>query len=127
MFTARFLAEKYKMKIVKVPLLVEQDCGDWTGKNFMELMDTHPERFFRDGGKPITYMKTVPGGEGERQMAKRAKKFLSWLKKNYSGKKVIAFSHGVFMHACVSVSMKIPAPEVYRMRIPNTHYRKLVL
>lgn len=125
MSTARFLARKYAMKIIPEPLAAEQDCGDWTGKNYFKLMQTHPSYFFYDSGTVSTYMVKVPGGESWAAICRRARKFLEKMKREYAGKKIVVFSHGVFMHACFSVHNKIPAPEVYRVNIRNTHFRKL--
>ncbi len=127
MSTARPLAKKLKIKIVGEPLLVEQDCGDWTGKNYYRLMQTHPSYFFYDEGTVTTYMVKVPGGESWATICKRARKFLAKMKKEYAGKKIVAVSHGVFMHACWSIVKKIPAPEIYRINIRNTHWRRLEL
>ena len=125
MSTARVLARKYRMKITREPLLVEQDCGDWTGNNYFKLMQSHPQYFFYDEGTVSTYMVRVPGGESWAAICHRARKFLMHAKKKYPGKTIVAVSHGVFMHACWSVKNKIPAPEVYRINIRNTHWRRL--
>lgn len=127
MSTARALARRLKMRIVKEALAVEQDCGNWTGKNYFTLMQTHPSYFFYDEGTVSTYMVKVPGGESWSAICRRARKFLAKMKKEYAGKKVVVFSHGVFMHACWSVHNGIPAPEVYRVNIRNTHWRRLEL
>lgn len=123
--TAGFLSRKLKMHVEIEPLLYEQDCGKWTGLNYYEKMKTRPEHFFFDRGKVSTYMKNVPGGESWEDLMARARKILASLKRKYEGKTIVAFSHGVIMHACVSAATGIPAPEVYRIDIKNTHWRRL--
>lgn len=119
MSTARFLAKKYGMKIITEPLLVEQDCGKWTGKNYRGLCRRLPHYFFKDGERRTHYLIKVPGGEGWHAIVRRAGKWLAKVKKGHAGKTVVAVSHGVFMHACVEAAGMAKAPEVFRLDFKN--------
>jgi len=122
MQTAEYFAKKYSLPVIIEPLIAEQDCGRWTGKSLDSLTKKYPSWFFHDRGKPTHYPIRIPGGESWNDAKKRARKFLKMIETKYTGKKVLAFSHGVFMQACTSVFYGIRPPKLFRCYLRNLYW-----
>lgn len=126
--TAKHLAQKYKMQLIIVPETTEQDCGNWSGKNMLRLVETHPKNFFRkSNGRISHYLITIPGGESWEGVKKRAKRFLSTVRDAYPGKKVVVVAHGVFIIACVSQLTGVKPPKLWNYHLQNAQAVKFIL
>lgn len=126
--TAKHLARKFGLPLVIVPETTEQDCGKWSGKNMLRLVETHPKNFFKKtNGRISHYLITVPGGENWEGVRKRAKRFLSTIKDHYGGKKVVVFAHGVFIIACIEELTGMKPPKLWDFHVQNAQAVKFVI
>ncbi|MDE1798258.1 MAG: histidine phosphatase family protein [Candidatus Micrarchaeota archaeon] len=118
--TAKHLAKKYKMGVIVVPDTTEQDCGDWSGKDMLKLIEKHPKNFFRRADGTLThYLIAIPGGESWKGVRKRAKRFLSTVHDLYLGKRVVVFAHGVFIIACIEELTGVRPPKLWDYHLKN--------
>lgn len=126
--TAYYFEKKFSKKAHKMDLLKEHDLGEWTGKSALKLKHEFPKYFFdyEDGGKSH-FLVRVPGGESWEDIKKRAKKALQEIKKKYAGKKVLAFSHGIFTIACIANVAGIKPPRLWNYRLKNCEWVKFVI
>jgi len=93
--TARQIAKRFGSKIVYLPLLKEQDTGDWTGKRVDSLQKRYPDAFIKNGKKMTRIFYKAPNGENIGKIEKRARKIM-WLAKNkYKARPLLIVSHGV--------------------------------
>lgn len=118
--TAKHLARKYRLPLIVVPEISEQDCGDWSGKDMRKLIGRHPENFFRRADGTLThFLIGVPGGESWEGVRKRARRFLSTIRGHYAGKRVVVFAHGVFIIACVGLLTGARPPRLWDYHLQN--------
>ena len=107
--TCRIIAQPHHKDVETTPLLRERDWGDFTGAFIPDLKDKEwPENV-----------------ESIEKLKSRAQNFLTFIKVNYTDKKVLAVGHGIINKAIQSVYFKLPMNEVQKMT--NAEVRILIL
>ena len=97
--TARIVAGPHGLEVVTTPLLRERDWGSFTGRYIPDLKDeVWPD--------DIETLDT---------MLARAGRFLSFIKAQYPGKKVLAVGHGIINKAIQAVFYGKQMPQVEKM------------
>ena len=107
--TARIVAQHHGLPVVTTPLLRERDWGDFTG------------RFIPD-------LKGLPFPDNVEQLdllLSRARQFLHYIYKEYSGQTVLAVGHGIINKAIQAVYYDCGMKDVPRMT--NAEVRLLEL
>ena len=107
--TCRIIAQPHGKDIITTPLLRERDWGGFTGLFIPHLKD-----------KPWPADVETLG-----QMKERARRFLQFVNKHYSGMTVLAVGHGIINKAILSVHQGIPMNEIQKMA--NAEVRHLNL
>ncbi len=126
--TAHYFEKRYGLAAIRLGLLSEQDCGDWSGHSMLKLVKEHPERFFPyEDGRRSHFLKTVPGGESWNDVLGRARRFLAWVRKAHPGKRILVVSHGVFDIACASLLSGIEPPRLWECRLKNADWMRFEL
>mgnify|MGYP002853293274 CR=1 FL=1 len=107
--TARIIAEPHRLEVIQTPLLRERDWGDFTGRFIPDLKgETWPENV-----------------ESLENLLSRAGEFITYVKKAFPGKKVLAVGHGIINKAIQAVYYGKSMSEVQRMM--NAEVRVLEL
>ena len=107
--TCRILAEDTQAEVVTNPLLRERDWGGFTGRFIPSLKDeVWPDDI-----------------ESLDELLSRARRFLSFIKEEYPGKKVLAVGHGIINKAIQAVYFDKTMKEIPRMM--NAEVRTLEL
>lgn len=104
--TASIVLAGMQLPIVYTPLLRERDMGSLTGKTIAD--------------NPLNA--TV---ENLEQCAARAREFLGLVRERYSGRRILAISHGYFLRVMLSVATSTPYDDI--ARIDNCELRRIVL
>lgn len=90
--TAQIVADLYNFSKVAVePLLLERSFGEAEGLSHEEWRAKYSDT------------NTVPGGESHSDLEKRAQLLLDTLAANYSGKRVLAVSHGALIRVLLRI------------------------
>lgn len=111
--TARIIADGNALGEVLIePLLLERAFGEAEGLNYHEWKKTH------DAGA------SIPGGESLSQLAERALRLLEHLGAEFSGKRVLAISHGALIRKVVRIVSNRELPREGE-RFANTSLTKL--
>ena len=109
MDTCRIIAQRHDKEIVTTPLLRERDWGGFTGRFIPSLKDeVWPDDI-----------------ESLDELLSRARRFLSFIKEEYPGKKVLAVGHGIINKAIQAVYFDKTMKEIPRMM--NAEVRTLEL
>ena len=99
--TAMAVARRKNIQPVKTPLLREMDWGIYTGKVADEMdFTTLPEN-----------VETIE------TMYKRAEDFITFLLREFSGKRILAIGHGGFNRAIIAQLEHRPAEDILRLPI----------
>jgi probable phosphoglycerate mutase len=107
--TARIIAEPHRLEVVTTPLLRERDWGSFTGRFIPELKgEVWPDDI-----------------ETLENLLSRAGEFIAYVRKTYSGKKVLAVGHGIMNKAIQAVYYKKSMSEIQKMT--NAEVRTLEL
>ena len=107
--TARIVAEPHHLPVVTTALLRERDWGDFTGRYIPDLKgQPWPEKV-----------------EKLDHLLQRARKFLHYIYKEYTGQTVLAVGHGIINKAIQAVYYDCQMKDVTRMT--NAEVRKLEL
>ena len=107
--TASIIAAPHGLKVVTTPLLRERDWGGFTGRYIPSLRDeVWPDDI-----------------ETLENLLSRAGEFITYVKKTYQGKKVLAVGHGIINKAVQAVYLKKSMSEIPRMS--NAEVRELLL
>ena len=97
--TARIIAESHHLEVIQTPLLRERDWGGFTGRYIPELKgEVWPDD-----------VETLDN------LFSRAGEFITYVKKTYPGKKVLAVGHGIINKAIQAVYYGKQMSEVQRM------------
>ena len=97
--TAMIIAEPHHLEVVQTPLLRERDWGGFTGRYIPELKgEVWPDDI-----------------ETLENLLSRAGEFITYVKKTYPGKKVLAVGHGIINKAIQAVYYGKQMSEVQRM------------
>ncbi|MCR5197343.1 MAG: histidine phosphatase family protein [Prevotella sp.] len=107
--TARIVAQHHGLPVVTTPLLRERDWGDFTGRFIPDL-------------KGLPFPDNV---EQLDQLLSRARQFLHYIYKEYSGQTVLAVGHGIINKAIQAVYYDCGMKDVPRMT--NAEVRLLEL
>lgn len=107
--TARIVAQHHGLPVVTTPLLRERDWGDFTGRFIPDL-------------KGLPFPDNV---EQLDQLLSRARRFLHYIYKEYSGQTVLAVGHGIINKAIQAVYYDCGMKDVPRMT--NAEVRLLEL
>ena len=107
--TARIVARHHGLPVVTTPLLRERDWGDFTGRFIPDL-------------KGLPFPDNV---EQLDQLLSRARRFLHYIYKEYSGQTVLAVGHGIINKAIQAVYHDCGMKDVPRMT--NAEVRLLEL
>ena len=107
--TARIVAQHHCLPVVTTPLLRERDWGDFTGRFIPDL-------------KGLPFPDNV---EQLDQLLSRARRFLHYIYKEYSGQTVLAVGHGIINKAIQAVYYDCGMKDVPRMT--NAEVRLLEL
>ncbi len=97
--------------------LREFNFGDWDGKHFTEVAETHPEL-------SRTYWETpgdiaAPGGESWNQTARRVARVVDDITARHIGKHIIAVAHFGVILTQVQRAMGVDAAQVLAHKIDN--------
>jgi len=107
--TAAIIAVPHGLKVVTTPLLRERDWGEFTGRYIPSLKnEVWPDDI-----------------ETLENLLSRAGEFIAYVRKTYSGKKVLAVGHGIINKAVQAVYFKKSMSEIQKMS--NAEVRELVL
>ena len=107
--TAAILAVPHGLEVVTTPLLRERDWGGFTGRYIPDLKnEVWPDDI-----------------ETLENLLSRAGEFITYVKKTYPGKKVLAVGHGIINKAVQAVYFKRSMSEIPKMS--NAEVRELVL
>ena len=107
--TASVIAAPHGLEVVTTPLLRERDWGSFTGRFIPDLKgEVWPDDI-----------------ETLENLLSRAGEFIAYVKKTYSGKKVLAIGHGIINKAVQAVYFKKSMSEIPKML--NAEVRELVL
>ena len=107
--TARIIAEPHRLEVMTTPLLRERDWGSFTGRFIPELKgEVWPDDI-----------------ETLENLLSRAGEFIAYVRKTYSGKKVLAVGHGIMNKAIQAVYYKKSMSEIQKMT--NAEVRTLEL
>ena len=107
--TASVIAAPHGLEVVTTPLLRERDWGSFTGRFIPDLKgEVWPDDI-----------------ETLENLLSRAGEFIAYVKKTYSGKKVLAVGHGIINKAVQAVYFKKSMSEIPKML--NAEVRELVL
>lgn len=97
--TARIIASPHHLEVETTPLLRERDWGSFTGRYIPELKgEVWPDDI-----------------ETLENLLSRAGEFITFVKKTYPGKKVLAVGHGIMNKAIQAVYYQKPMNEIQRM------------
>lgn len=107
--TARIVAAPHGLEVTTTPLLRERDWGDFTGRFIPDL-------------KGLPFPDNV---EQLDQLLSRARRFLHYIYKEYSGQTVLAVGHGIINKAIQAVYYDCGMKDVPRMT--NAEVRLLEL
>jgi broad specificity phosphatase PhoE len=111
--TARIVAESNALGEITIePLLMERAFGEAEGLNYHEWKKQHDAH------------QTVLGGESLPDLEARAHRLLAHLAKTYSGKRVLAVSHGALIRKVVRIVSNRELPRDGE-RFANTSLTKL--
>lgn len=91
-YTALPFARDRNLEVIRVPELMERDCGHWTSKSFDEVERLYPEERLQWNNDPMNL--TISGGESSPDMINRFGKALDKIAKENEGKVVLVASHG---------------------------------
>ena len=97
--TARIVAGPHGLEVVTTPLLRERDWGSFTGRYIPDLKD----EVWPDDIETLD------------AMLARAGRFLSFIKGDYAGKRVLAVGHGIINKAIQAVFYGKQMPQVEKM------------
>lgn len=95
--TAEIIAEKFKKELILSDYLKERDFGSLSGQLYEETWEEMKKSGFNDPrGADVkqTYDYRPYGGESVEDVKMRLQKFIDGVKKNHSGKIVLAVTHG---------------------------------
>ena len=107
--TARIIAEPHGLEVVTTPLLRERDWGGFTGRFIPDLKnEVWPDDI-----------------ETLENLLSRAGEFITYVKKTFPGKKVLAVGHGIINKAIQAVYYGKTMSEIQRMM--NAEVRVLEL
>ena len=107
--TANIVRQPHGLSLCTTPLLRERDWGSFTGRFIPDL---------RNAEWP-------PDVEPLETLFERAQRFVSFIRNNYRGQRVLAVGHGIVNKAIQSVVLNQPMKEVPKMA--NAEIRRLVL
>lgn len=99
MDTCAIIAQPHGGQVLTTPLLRERDWGSFTGKFIPDLKDA----VWPDDVETLEQMKA------------RASEFLTYLRKEFPGKVVLAVGHGIINKAIQSVYFGKPMNEIQKM------------
>lgn len=121
MQTARPLAARFGMQIIRMPKAMEQDYGSLSGKTRNELMVPKYRRYFHyEPSGHIYTVRSPGGGESWEDLKKRAASMFRWLDKHYAGQKVVVVSHSDFINCAYGVRNHLSNEQTWRRRdVPN--------
>ncbi|MFN3910087.1 MAG: histidine phosphatase family protein [Candidatus Anstonellaceae archaeon] len=126
--TAYYFEKKYKLKAEIVKELEEQDFGKWSGKNATKIKKLYPKFFMPySNGELSNYVYFPPGGESYFELKKRVRKIFQKIKKEYKGKVVFIFCHGVVMLAILEIVTKIKPPKLLTLSLKNGSFIDLLI
>ena len=107
--TARIIAEPHRLDVVQTALLRERDWGGFTGRYIPSLKgEVWPDDI-----------------ETLENLLSRAGEFITFVKKTYPGKKVLAVGHGIVNKAIQAVYYGKPMSEVQKMTNAEVRILKL--
>ena len=101
--TCELIARPHGKAVTTTPLLRERDWGSFTGKYIPNLANLNDPSLWPDDIESLEDLKA------------RAKEFLTWLKEEYTDKKVLAVGHGIINKAIQSVYFDKPMNELKPM------------
>ena len=111
--TCELIAAPHGKAVRTTSLLRERDWGSFTGKHIPSLANIKDPSLWPDDIESLEALKA------------RAKEFLTWLKKEYPNKRVLAVGHGIINKAIQSVYYDKPMNELKPMG--NAEVRMLEL
>lgn len=97
--------------------LREFHFGDWDGRHFTEVAETHPELSRDYWENPGTV--APPGGESWNDVAKRAGAEVAELRHSYVGQEIVVVAHAGVILTQVQVALGVSASQALSHRIDN--------
>jgi probable phosphoglycerate mutase len=117
--TANLINSYLQIPVIETdPILRERNFGIFHGLDRTEAERMYPHEASQIwSGDPNV---AIPGGESRAQVRKRAEQFLSEFPVKYSGKKILAVTHGGIINPILRIVLRIPFDEPRRFKLPNT-------
>ncbi|MBN1438826.1 MAG: alpha-ribazole phosphatase [Anaerolineales bacterium] len=109
--TARIIAGRRGCPLRADPRLRELSFGDWEGKTFAEIAESHPDQFRAWRRDPTA--NAPPGGETLAQLAARTGSVWGDLRALQSPRHVAVVAHGGSLQMLICIALDLP-PERYR-------------
>ncbi|MBT3991786.1 MAG: histidine phosphatase family protein [Rhodospirillaceae bacterium] len=97
-----------------VPGLMEQDFGEWNGKNWDDLRDDHAIAFWQNFAT-----QAPPGGESFIHMMDRVSDTIAELSLEYQGKNIIAVTHAGTIRTALAMALNLFAKSALAFQLDN--------
>lgn len=115
--TARLIAERHGLQVVKMTCFNEMNFGDWEGLLFEEVMTRHrdlAEAFWADPGSV-----TIPGGESVAQVAERVMSGVVEITSRHPSGAVVLVAHGGCIAVMLCAVLGVATGGFWRIRQDN--------
>ena len=124
MITAQCTVDLIGGEIIAAKELREWDFGELEGRKRDELIKEYPEvmNFFINSHQEII----VPGGEKRSELESRIKNYFTYLAKEYTGKRLLVFSHGGALRSLFRFIVGYPAANNIFPQISNASYSSCI-
>lgn len=105
--------------LVKMASLREKSFGDWEGKTFAEVEQSHPSLFRRLFDEDVEF--APPGGESDLQLHARLKSAADELLARHADSEgnILVAAHGGSLRGLITAMMGMPAEYMWRLRLSN--------
>ncbi|MDH3643940.1 MAG: histidine phosphatase family protein [Gammaproteobacteria bacterium] len=114
--TAYILNSHLRAPVSYDDVLMERDCGDWSGLTMDEIAERFPEAWQARGDDP--YSHRPPGGENFEDMIARVREFLDALFEKRDSE-IALVTHGALSRAILAHFLELGPVELARVRHPN--------
>ncbi|MDA7982029.1 MAG: histidine phosphatase family protein [Alphaproteobacteria bacterium] len=95
----------------------EQRFGEWEGRGYRELDESHPREWRAFWEEPHLYC--PPGGESFSDQVSRVGSAVERLVSGYSGRDIVVVCHGGTIRAAMCLALGVPLERSFSLRVDN--------
>jgi alpha-ribazole phosphatase len=122
--TAGAIAAPHGLQVQVLDALSELDFGELEGMTYDEIAASRPRLYAEWMSAPTTV--AFPGGESYAELQARATEAVSGLRAAFTGRTVVAVTHGGVVRAVLAEVLALPADRIFRLAVDTATISRVV-